>query len=99
MARPDELKAPVGDLSEYQEAAAKAVEKEKPGLLEKFSEIIETLLVPDQEFDLQKFKEKLRLDKEKKYFNDSWLTDNSVLSCPAKPFAERFSVQGEVIFS
>jgi len=91
--------APVGELSEYQEAAAKAAEKEKPGLLEKFSEIIETLLVPDQEFDLQKFKEKLRLDKEKKYFNDSWLTDNSVLSCPAKPFAERFSVQGEVIFS
>lgn len=90
----------VGDLSEYQEAAAAAAVPKQPSLMEKFSDIIETLLVPDQPFDLERFKAKVRADretsKETVHFNESWLSDHSVLSCPAKPFLDRFSVQGEI---
>ena len=85
----------VADLSEYQEAAAAAAKPKPPSLLEKFSDIIETLLVPDQPFDLEKFRAKVQADKVM-HLNNSSVIDHSILSCPAKPFLERFSVQGEI---
>ena len=83
------------DLSEYQEAAAAAAAANGPSLLSKFSQIIETLLVPDQPFDMAAFTAKVMAEKDRAALNLS-ASDHSVLSCPAKPFAERFSVQGEI---
>lgn len=50
---------------------------------------------PDEkEFDLDEFHAQVMSDKQFE-LNKTWYTDYFIMSCPAKSFIERFSVQGE----
>jgi hypothetical protein len=48
----------------------------------------------EKEFDLDEFHAKVMSDKQFE-LNKTWYTDYFIMSCPAKSFIERFSVQGE----
>ena len=62
--------------------------------LEKFTGIWESYLMPNKEFDLDKFAAKV-LSSNNNPINETWSMDHSILSCPAKHFLERFTIQGE----
>jgi len=49
----------------------------------------------EKEFDLYEFRERVMSDKQFE-LNKTWYEDYFIMSCPAKSFLERFSIQGEV---
>jgi len=66
-------------------------------LLEKFSGILDNFLAIDaEEFDIDAFRTRVYSDNNyNAVINQTWYEDHAILSCPAKHFLERFSVQGE----
>jgi len=65
-------------------------------ILEALNKIVNTFvpLKTSSKFDLEQFRERVFLDNQYS-MNRSWFSDHAVMSCPAKHFLERFSVQGE----
>lgn len=65
-------------------------------ILEALNKIVNTFvpLKVESKFDLEKFRDRVFLDNQYSV-NKSWFVDHAVMSCPAKHFLERFSIQGE----
>ena len=70
--------------------------KDALDVLEAINTIIKSYLPSptSPKFDLEEFRDKVFLDKQYSV-NKTWYNDHTVMSCPAKHFLERFSVQGE----
>ncbi len=81
---------------EKQRAADTLAPREPIDVLEALNSIIKTFVPTktSQKFDLDEFRDKVFFDN-KYSINKTWYHEHAVMSCPAKHFLERFSVQGE----
>ncbi len=81
---------------EKQRAADTLAPREPIDVLEALNSIIKTFVPAkiSQKFDLDEFRDKVFFDN-KYSINKTWYHEHAVMSCPAKHFLERFSVQGE----
>ena len=81
---------------EKQRAAEVPAPKEPIDVLQALNSIIKTFVPAktSHKFDLDEFRDKLFFDNQYS-INKTWYHDHAVMSCPAKHFLERFSVQGE----
>jgi len=82
------------DDSGIKESADKSL-LEASSLLETFSGMLDNYLTTAEDFDIEVFRAKVYNSQNSVMIEQKWYNDHSILSCPAKHFLERFSVQGE----